>query len=203
MGFDGIWAEILDPASDAVIKARADIDHQIATMHRHICLIQPVHPQHPQPVFARGRITAQPHQGRGHRNICCMGQLNQKLTGGGAGINHTTAGIKYRALGFFDQFDQGGDGLDIAFYLRLVARIIDLFGRGVIAIGKLHVFWNVDQHGAGAPCGGQMKALVNNAGQIVGVSDQPVMFGAGPRDANGVGLLKRVISDHECRHLTG
>ena len=40
-------------------------------------------------------------------------------------------------------------------------------------------------------------------GQLVSVFNQPVMLGAGTRDADGVGLLKRVRTKQEGRHLTG
>ncbi len=39
MGLDGFGAEGIDHAGDAVIKARADVDHQVAIMHGHVCLV--------------------------------------------------------------------------------------------------------------------------------------------------------------------
>ena len=56
-------AEIGNAAGDAVVKARADVQHQIAAMHGEVGLIKPVHPQHAQPLVAAGRIGAQTHQG--------------------------------------------------------------------------------------------------------------------------------------------
>eukprot|EP00521_Asterionellopsis_glacialis_P003397 CAMPEP_0195278730 /NCGR_PEP_ID=MMETSP0706-20130129/20000_1 /TAXON_ID=33640 /ORGANISM="Asterionellopsis glacialis, Strain CCMP134" /LENGTH=43 /DNA_ID= /DNA_START= /DNA_END= /DNA_ORIENTATION= len=43
-----------------------------------------MHPQHPKPVLARGRIGAKAHQGRGNRDACRIHQLTQQLAGAGA-----------------------------------------------------------------------------------------------------------------------
>ena len=45
-----IRAEIIEAAGDPVVETGADVDHQIAIMHRHVGLIQAVHAQHAQPV---------------------------------------------------------------------------------------------------------------------------------------------------------
>ena len=48
-----------------------------------------------------------------------------------------------------------------------------------------------------------MERLVHDVGQIVGLLDQPVVLGAGPRDPDGIGLLEGIIADHEGRNLPG
>ena len=63
MGFDGVWAECIKTAGNAIVKPCADVDHQITIMHRHIGFIKPVHPQHAQPIVTIGRVGAKAHQG--------------------------------------------------------------------------------------------------------------------------------------------
>ena len=47
-----------------------------------------------------------------------------------------------------------------------------------------------------------MECLVDGARQLCGVFDQPVVFGAGAGDANGIGLLECVRANHKGRNLT-
>ena len=61
MGFFRAGAEILHATGDPVIEPRADIDHQIAIVHRQIGLIEPVHSEHTQPALTGGWIGAEPH----------------------------------------------------------------------------------------------------------------------------------------------
>jgi hypothetical protein len=75
-------AEIRDPAGDPVVEARADVDHQVAAMHREVGLVEPVHPQHAQPVLARGRVGAQAHQRRGDRKTRRLDQFAQEQLAG-------------------------------------------------------------------------------------------------------------------------
>ena len=48
-----------------------------------------------------------------------------------------------------------------------------------------------------------MEGLVDRLAQLRRVLHQPVVLGAGPGDAHGVGLLKAVGADHEGRDLAG
>jgi hypothetical protein len=72
-----------DAAGDPVVEAGADIDHQIAAMHGEVGLVEPVHPQHAEPVLARGRIGAQAHQRRGDRKARGLHQLAQQRLASG------------------------------------------------------------------------------------------------------------------------
>ena len=51
-------AERVQTTCNTVIKARANVDHQVTIMHGPVGLIKTVHAQHTQPRFARRRITA-------------------------------------------------------------------------------------------------------------------------------------------------
>jgi len=46
-----------------------------------------------------------------------------------------------------------------------------------------------------------MERLVDDVRKVLRIRDQPVMLGAGARDADGIGLLKGVVADHEGGHL--
>ena len=202
MRLDGIGAECIDAPGDPVVKPRTDIDQQVTAMHGQVGLIQPVHPQHAHPVRSRRRIAAQPHQGGGDGKTCCIHQFAQKLAGCRAGVDDAATCVEHWLLGGFHRLNQFGDGGDVALHARLV-----MAGRGfrrrIGASGELHVLWNVDQHRARPPAGGNVEGFMDGAGQRICVFHQPVMFGAGAGDANGVGLLKRVRTDHEGRHLAG
>ena len=69
--------------------------------------------------------------------------------------------------------------------------------------GELHVLGHVDQHRAGTAGGRDVERLVQDLGEIVDVAHQPVVLGAGPRDADGVAFLERVVADQVRRHLAG
>ncbi len=76
-------------------------------------------------------------------------------------------------------------------------------GSLILALGELDVFGNVHKHRAWTARCGNVKRLVDCTSKLIGVFHKPVVFRAGARDANGVGFLKCVRADHECRHLTG
>ena len=203
MGLAAVRREIGDAPGDAVVEARADIDHQVAAMHREIGLIEPVHPEHPEPVLARGRVGPEAHQGGGDREPGGIDQFAQQRAGLVAGIDHAAAGIEDRAFGLFHRLDERGDGVDVALHLGLVMADLGFRFFDIGAGGELHVLGNVDQNRAGAALGRDVKGLVQDIGQVVGVLDQPVHLGAGARDAHGVGLLEGVGADHEGRNLPG
>ncbi len=161
-----------------------------------------MHAQHPQPVVTGCGIGAQPHQGRGDGKAGGIDQFAQQLAGGFARIDHAAAGIEHGAFCLFHGGDQFGDFLHVAFDLGLVVADRHVaFGR-IGARCKLHILWQVHQNRAGAAGGGNMECLVQGGGQVVGVAHQPVVFGAGAGDAHGVCLLKGIVADHECGHLT-
>ena len=194
-------AKGIQTAGDPVVKTGADVDHQIAIMHRHVGLIQTMHTQHAQPLIARRRIGAQPHQGRGDRKAGRFDQFAQQLRCRRARVDDAAAGIENRALGLFHRLDQIGDPFDRPFDGGLIAGF-DLGFLDVFAGRELNILWDVDQNRAGAACGRNVKRFVDGFRQAISFLDQPVMLGAGAGDANGVCLLEGVRTDHERRHLT-
>ena len=111
----GFRAERVNAPRDPVIKPRADIDHQIAAMHGHIGLIQPVHAQHPHPLIARGGVGTQPHQGGGDRKIRLLRQLTQQRRRAVPRIDDPAARIDDGPFRGLHHFGKRGDLLDIAF----------------------------------------------------------------------------------------
>ncbi len=71
--------EGVEPAGDAVVEARADVDHHVAIMHRHVGFVGAVHAEHAEPVLARRRIGAKAHQRRGDRDVGHRHELAQQL----------------------------------------------------------------------------------------------------------------------------
>ena len=139
-------------SGDAVVEARADAQHDVAIMHRHVGLVGAVHAEHAEPVLARRRIGPEPHQRRGDRNARDLDQFAQQLRGFAAGIDDAAAGVDHRPLG-------GGEQRHRFANLRCVAldawRVGDVhvgFARRVIGAGrKLHVLGTSTTTGPGRP----------------------------------------------------
>ena len=132
-----------------------------------------------------------------------VGELAQEAAGLAAGVDDAAAGIEDRALGLLQRLDGGEDRVGVALGLRLVVQDARLLGRGIGGGGELDVLGDVDEHRAGAAVGGDVEGLVDGLGELGGVLHQPVVLGAGPGDADGVGLLEGVVADHEGRDLAG
>ncbi len=123
------------------------------------------------------------------------------LAGMGAGIDDPATRIQDRPLGLLQRLDRQRDQIDVPLGLRRVMRP-PWPPLGIVIAGcELHVLGDVDQNRAGAAAGGDVKRLVDRLAQTVGILDQPVVLGAGPGNADRIGLLKRVVADHEGRNL--
>ena len=96
-----------------------------------------------------------------------------------------------------------GDGPRITLDARLIGLVSDVFGAGVGAGGELHVLGNVDHDRTGATGAGDVERLVQHARQILDVLHQPVVLGAGARDADRIALLEGVVADQVRWHLAG
>ncbi len=188
---------------DAVVEARADAHHDVAVVHGEVGLVGAVHAEHAEPFLARGRKRAQPHQRGGDRKAGEAHQLAQQLARLGAGIDHAAAGVEHRLPGLAHDLDGLGDGRRIALDPRLIGLVLDVLGAGVGAGGELDVLGNVDHDGTRPARAGDIEGLVQHAREIVDVLDQPVVLGAGPRDADRVAFLERVVADQVRRHLAG
>lgn len=94
----GIRRKRIDATGNTVIETRADADHDIAIMHRHIGFVGTVHAQHAEPVLAGSRIGAETHQRRGDREIGELDQFTQQTGCLRTRIDDAAAGVK---TGFF------------------------------------------------------------------------------------------------------
>ncbi len=73
----------------------------------------------------------------------------------------------------------------------------------ITPFGELDVLGNIDDDRAGTAARGDVKRLVQHARQIGDRFDEIIVLGAGPRDADRVAFLERVIADQMGRHLAG
>ena len=195
--------EGVEPAGDAVVEARADADHHVAIVHRHVGFQRAVHAEHAHPLRIGGRKGAEPHQRRGDREAGELDQLAQQVARRLAGIDHAAAGVEQRPLGMRHQLDRLLDLLDVALHFRLVAGVREILRLGIDALGELDVLRDVDHDRTGPAAGGDMERLVQHARQILDALDQIIVLGARPRDADGVAFLERVVADQMRRHLAG
>ncbi len=173
-------------------------------MHGHVGFIGAVHAEHAEPVLARRRIGTQAHQRGGDREAGDLDQLAQELGRLGAGIDHAAAAVDHGALGVGEQRHGLADLRRVALHARRVGAVHVRLARRMIGAGReLHVLGHVDEHRAGTAGGRDIEGLVQHLGEIVDVAHQPVVLGAGPRDADRVALLERVVADQMRRHLAG
>ncbi|ENN87686.1 hypothetical protein RHSP_45851 [Rhizobium freirei PRF 81] len=210
---DGRWVDIdvdflrirregIEAAGDAVVKARADTDHDVAIMHRHVGFVGTMHAQHAEPVLARCRISAETHQRRGDREACQLDEFAQQLGSFRTGVDDTAAGIDDRLACILHQFDRLGDLVEITLNLWLIALLgVMRFRRRIGAGGKLNVLRNVDHNRTRAAGLRDAEGFMNNGGQLVDVLDQPVVLGARPRDADRIAFLESVRADQRRRNL--
>ena len=69
--------------------------------------------------------------------------------------------------------------------------------------GVDHVLGQIDDHRAGAAAARHVERLMDRTRQVRHILHQIAMLGAGPGDADDVGLLKGVVADQMGRHLAG
>ena len=63
------------------------------------------------------------------------------------------------------------------------------------------VLGDVDEHRAGPASGRDLEGLADRRRDVANVFNEEVVLHAGPRDADGVDFLERVLSDRMGRHL--
>ena len=95
----GARRERIEAAGDAVVEARADVDHHVAIVHRHVGFVGAVHAEHAEPLLVGGGIGAEAHQRRGDREAGQMRTNSRsKLARLRAGIDDAAAGVEDRPL---------------------------------------------------------------------------------------------------------
>ena len=90
--------EGVQPPGHPVVEAGADVQHDVAAMHRQVGLEGPVHPEHARGTAGRSDgIGAEPHQRVGAGHAGHADELAQQPRGLRPGIDHAAAGIDDRA----------------------------------------------------------------------------------------------------------
>ncbi len=193
----------VEPSRHPVVEARADRDHEVAIVHRHVRLVRAVHADHAEEMRVARRQRAEPHQGQGARRIDQPHEFGKAGAGLGAGIDQPAAAVKQRPFRRRDQLDGLGDARRVGLHLRPVGLVRRLLGRGVCPEREQHVLRQIDDDRAGPPALRDIKRLVQRAPEVGDILDEIIVLGAGPRDAGRVGFLKRVVADQMRRHLPG
>ena len=195
--------ERVEPPGDAVVEARADAQHHVAVVHRPVRLVGAVHAEHAEPLRIGRRIGAEPHQRGGDREAGEPRELAQQVARLRPGIDDAAARIDDRPLRLRQHFDRGLHLVEVALELRLVG--LDLHRlRALIGAGReLHVLRDVDHHRSRPAVRRDVEGFVQHARQVVHALHQVIVLGAGPRDADRVAFLERVVADQMRRHLAG
>ncbi len=121
----------------------------------------------------------------------------------GFGRDNSAPGVNDGTFGFPDHLGRAPDLSGVAFRGQLVARQMNRRNRRVVALGLEHVLGDIHQHRTRPAGGGNMKRLVNDLRKLHQLLHQKIVFGAGARDAEGVGLLEGVTTDQLGGHLPG
>ncbi len=101
------------------------------------------------------------------------------------------------------QLDRLLDAVEVALEPGMVAFVLELLRPRIEPAGELDVLGNVDHHRTWAPALGDVERLVQDTRQVGDVLDEVIVLGAGPRDADRVAFLERVVADQMGRNLPG
>src|SRR5262249_16692431 len=136
-----------------------------------------------------------------HRDVESAHQLRE--LGRGVRPLHAAANVEQRLLAFFYCLDGALDLTRIPLEGRLEAAQIDFVRVLEMMLVLVDVLGYVNHYGTRAPGARDVESFLDDTRHIAHVFYEIVVLGAGPRDANDVGLLKGVVADHGGRHLPG
>ena len=198
--------ELVRYAGHAVVEARAQRQHEVAILHRVVCIRGAVHAEHVQGQWIGGVEPAQAHQGGGHRQPEGVDECTQ--CGCRTGCDHATAGVDQRTFCLHQCSKEGGT-VGIAQYrlfhcaqTRAVASQRQLAGAMKLQRGVLHVLRHVHHHRAGTTAAGEGERGAQGRFQLRWIGDQEHMLGAGTHDVADRRFLERVAADCHRAHLT-
>ena len=192
-------AEGLDLAGHPVIEPGAYGDEEVALRHRVVRRLGAVHPEHPEAERVVAGNGSEPHQGRRHRDGGCLGKPQE--FGRCPRVDHSPTGIDQGTLGLDDQVERSIDLADVPLVGGLVAPEGDLLRDGSPSLqARGDVFWEVDQHRAGAAGPRDVERLLDHA---VGRSSRGSYVCDRHRDTGDVRFLERVVPEHAGRYLAG
>ncbi len=178
-----VGRERIQPPGHPIVEARTQRDHE--------------------PLLVGCGERAQAHQGRGDRKTGQVHQLAQQPARLQSRIDDAAARIDHGPLRLCHHANGCANRALVGIELRSIGPMTDITGTDIGTLLELHVLGNIDDNGPRAAGGRDVERLVDDARQIVHVAHQPIVLGAGARDADGVAFLKRVIADEMGRHLSG
>ena len=118
-------------------------------------------------------------------------------------IDHAAARIDHRPLRRRHHRDRFLDPLQVTLDLRLVAHARRGLRRRIGSACELDVLRDIDDDRPRTARCRDVEGFVDRRGELVDVLHQPVVLGAGPRDADGIAFLERVGADQRGRNLPG
>ena len=177
-------------------------DEQVRLGQGLVGAVVAVGPDHPHVQRVVGGQEPQPHHGLDHRDGTPLRQLQQLLFG--VGQPHAAAGADQRLFGAGDGLHHPLDLQVIALYAGLIAPDADLLGVVELFQGLLlYIDGDVDEHRAGPASGGDVKGLLDDAGDVVGVLDQVAVLGEGGHRASDIHLLEDIPPQQIAGYLAG
>ena len=196
-------AEIADATGNPVVETSAHINHEIAIVHRHIGFIHAVHAKHPKPVPAGCRIRPEAHESGSYWKISLADQISKQRARGQSRIDDAAAGVEDGPGRGFHPLGKKRDQVRITMRLGIIVAGGRFLGVKILPVRELDILWNVDKHGPRSSGGRDVKCLMDDSRELVSFFDQPIMLGARPGNADRVGFLECIVSDHERRNLAG
>ncbi len=117
-------------------------------------------------------------------------------------IDDAAARVEDRALGRLHHLDGRADAAEIGVELRLIAPLGARERRRRVGAGReLDVFRDVDDDRPRPTRRRDMEGFMQDFGEVLDAFDQPVVLGAGARDAHRVAFLEGVRADQRRRDL--
>ena len=195
--------ESIEATGDAVVEAGANSDDEIAVMHCIVGFIGAVHAQHAEPVLARRRIGAKPHQRRGDGEVRQADELAQQRRGNRPRIDDAATRVEHRLLSGRHHRDGFADLVEITLHLRPIGLVLDVLGTGVGTQGELHILGQIDDDRARPAACGHIESLVQDARQVLDRTHKVIVLRAMAGDADRIAFLESIRADEMGRHLSG
>ena len=149
----------------------------------------------------RLRKTADPHQGRCHRNpgaLRKLQQLGRSLTG-----NDSAPAVNHGPPGVPDEIHHLAQRRVVRVLDRVVSAEMHAGGEHRLGGCQLDVLGDIDQHRAGAAGLGNVERFLYDARDVVHIHDQVVVLHHLRGHAEHVRLLKGALANHRLGHLAG
>ena len=194
-----IGRERADLAGDAVGETRAAGDDEVRAVERHVGVLRAVHADEAHVERVRGGNGAEAHERGGYRDPQALRKLFHKA--GSARRNGSTAHEEHGPARLADKRGCRFHLFGITAVRGFVRRDVDLVR--VLEHGFLtrNVGGDVHEHRTWSPGFGDVERLAYAARYVASGLHEEAVLHDGNRDAEDVGLLEGVSSDHGQGHL--